>query len=67
MKIIIAGDGKVGTMLTKQLSAEGYDLTLIDDNPKVLESTEERYDIMAVQGNCASMETLERARLSENP
>lgn len=61
MKIIIAGDGKVGAMLTKQLSAEGYDLTLVDANQKVLGSTEERYDIMAVQGNCASMETLERA------
>ena len=28
MKIIIAGDGKVGSMLTRQLSAEGYDITL---------------------------------------
>lgn len=65
MKIIIAGDGKVGTMLTKQLSAEGYDLTLIDANQKVLGSTEERYDIMAVQGNCASMDTLERAGVKE--
>lgn len=49
VKIIIAGDGKVGTMLTKQLSAEGYDLTLIDANPQVLESTEERYDVMCIQ------------------
>lgn len=65
MKIIIAGDGKVGAMLTKQLSAEGYDLTLVDANLKVLESTEERYDIMAVQGNCASMETLERAGVKD--
>lgn len=65
MKIIIAGDGKVGSMLTKQLSAEGYDVTLIDDNPKVLESTEELYDIMAVQGNCATMEVLERAGVEE--
>lgn len=65
MKIIIAGDGKVGAMLTKQLSAEDYDLTLIDANLKVLESTEERYDIMAVQGNCATMETLERAGVKE--
>lgn len=65
MKIIIAGDGKVGTMLTKQLSAEGYDLTLIDANPEVLESTEEKYDVMSVQGNCASMETLERAGIKE--
>lgn len=59
VKIIIAGEGKVGAMLTRQLSAEGYDLTLIDANLKVLESTEERYDIIGVQGNCASMKTLE--------
>lgn len=61
MKIIIAGDGKVGSMLTRQLSAEGYDITLVDANPKVLEVTEEMYDIMAVQGNCATMEVLEQA------
>ncbi len=65
VKIVIAGDGKVGAMLTKQLSAEGYDLTLIDANLKVLESTEERYDIITVQGNCASMEILERAGIKE--
>lgn len=65
MKIIIAGDGKVGSMLTRQLSAEGYDITLIDANPKVLESTEELYDIMAVQGNCATMEVLDRAGVKD--
>lgn len=65
MKIIIAGDGKVGAMLTRQLSAEGNDLTLIDNNGKVLESTEERYDIMAVQGNCASMDVLCQAGIEE--
>lgn len=65
MKIIIAGDGKVGSILTRQLSAEGYDLTLIDENPSVLESTEEMYDIMAVQGNCATMEVLEQAGVRE--
>lgn len=65
MKIIIAGDGKVGAILTRQLSAEGYDLTLIDANLKVLESSEERYDIMAVQGNCASMATLDQAGIRE--
>lgn len=65
MKIIIAGDGKMGSTLTRQLSAEGYDLTLIDSNPKVLESSEERYDIMVVQGNCASMEVLLQAGVKE--
>ncbi len=65
MKIIIAGNGKVGAALTRQLSAEGDDLTLIDSNLKVLESSEERYDIMVVQGNCASMEVLRQAGVKE--
>ncbi len=65
MKIIIAGNGKVGMMLTRQLSTEGYDLTLIDANQKVLESSEEKYDVMSVQGNCASMEVLEQAGVRE--
>ena len=65
MKIIIAGDGKMGATLTRQLSAEGYDLTVIDFNSKVLESSEERYDVMVVQGNCASMDVLRQAGVKE--
>lgn len=61
MRIIIAGDGKVGQMLTKQLSGEGHDLTLIDNDPSALESTVERYDVMSIEGNCASMEVLRSA------
>ena len=40
MRIIIAGNGKMGAALVRQLSAEGEDLTLIDSNLKVLESSE---------------------------
>ncbi|MCI9676907.1 MAG: Trk system potassium transporter TrkA [Lachnospiraceae bacterium] len=65
MKIIVAGDGKLGSMLTRQLSAEGYDLTLIDANLKQLESSVERFDIMVVQGNCASMDVLDQAGVKE--
>lgn len=65
MKIIVAGAGKLGSMLTRQLSAEGYDLTLIDAKLKQLESSEERFDIMVVQGNCASMDVLEQAGVKE--
>ena len=42
MKIIVAGDGKMGSTLTRQLALEGHDLTLIDANSRVLESTQER-------------------------
>ena len=61
VKIIIAGDGKVGLSLTQMLSEEGHDLTLIDSNQRVLDSSVERYDVMGVQGNCASMRVLESA------
>ena len=65
MKIIIAGDGKVGSTLTRELAAEGYDVTIIDANLKVLEATEERYDVLAIQGNCASMDVLDQAGVRE--
>ena len=65
MKIIIAGDGKVGATLIKQLSAEGHDLTLIDLDPRPREASAERYDVIFVQGNCASMPVLQQAGVKD--
>lgn len=65
MHIIIAGDGKVGSTLTRMLSAEGHDVTLIDSNARVLDASLERFDVMAVHGNCASMGVLEQAGILE--
>lgn len=65
MKIIIAGDGKVGSILARQLSAEGYELTVIDSNQKVLNTTVERFDVMAVHGNCAAMPVLLQAGVKD--
>ena len=65
MNIIIAGDGKVGSTLTRQLCAEGHDITLIDTDSRVLEASVERYDVMAVHGNCASMDILRQAGVME--
>ena len=65
MNIIIAGDGKVGSALTRQLSSEGYDITVIDTNSRVLQASTERYDVISVQGNCASMDTLLEAGVKD--
>ena len=65
MDIIIAGSGKVGVTLTKKLAAEGHNITLIDSNQQTLESVCERYDVLGVQGNCASMPVLQQANLAE--
>lgn len=65
MNIIIAGYGKVGAALTRQLSAEGHDLTLIDSNRAVLESGQELYDVMAICGNCATLSVLQHAGVKD--
>ena len=65
MRIIIAGGGKVGQTLARQLSAEGHDLTLIDQDNKVLEKTVNTYDMMVVSGNCASKEVLLSAGVTD--
>ncbi|MBO5797603.1 MAG: Trk system potassium transporter TrkA [Clostridia bacterium] len=65
MKILIAGIGKVGAILTQKLAAEGHDLTLIDRSAEVVDSCVEYHDVAAVRGNCASMEVLRRAGVEE--
>lgn len=65
MNIIIAGGGKIGQTLVRQLSAEGHDLTVIDRDNTVLEKTIDRYDAMVVSGNCASKEVLLSASVQD--
>lgn len=61
MKILIAGSGKLGETLARQLCSEEHDVTLVDSDRSVLESGLNRYDVMGVMGNCASMEVLRQA------
>lgn len=61
VKILIAGYGMVGETLAHELARSGHDLTLMDSDRQVLEAGMERDDVMAVQGNCASMRTLRQA------
>ena len=65
MNIIVAGVGKVGSTLARQLTNEGYDLTLIDLNSKVLDNTIEQCDAISVTGNCATMGTLRQAGVAK--
>ena len=65
MKILIAGGGKVGSSLAQQLSASGNDVTVIDQNQEILDGIQERFDVMAVQGNCAAMDILILAGVKE--
>ena len=64
MKIIIVGAGKVGTALTQQLSA-GNKVTVIDENPQLIENIINIYDVMAVCGNGASYDVQKEAEVDK--
>ncbi len=53
MKIVIVGVGKVGLALTQQLSADGHNVTVIDQDQKLIENIINIYDVMGVCGNGA--------------
>lgn len=54
MKIIIIGCGKVGSTLVEQLSAEGHDIVIVDNQEKKLEAPANAYDVMTLVGNGSS-------------
>ena len=65
MKIIVIGIGKVGYALAQSLSTEGHDITVIDDNQKVIEKVENELDVMPIKGNAFSTSTLLDAGCNE--
>ena len=54
LNIIIVGCGKVGATLIEQLSREGHDITIIDQNAQKIQEITNQYDIMGMTGNGAS-------------
>lgn len=60
MKIIIVGVGKVGLALTKHLSRENK-VTIIDQNPQLVDNIINTYDVMGVCGNGASYDVQKEA------
>ena len=67
MKIIIAGAGRIGTELTKVLSEEGHDITLIDENADIIYHASNAYDVICVEGNATIAETLVEAGAEASP
>ena len=58
MRIVIVGNGKVGSTLAEQLSGEGHDITVIDKSQKNIDNTLNSLDVMGVCGNGASYRVL---------
>ncbi len=54
LRVIIVGAGKVGRTLVDQLTKEGNDITIIDQDGKKVENLTNMYDVMGIVGNGAS-------------
>ncbi len=61
MKIIIVGAGTVGTVICTRLARENHNITLIDHNMAVLTEMSNKFDMIGIEGNGASVSTLRKA------
>lgn len=65
MRIIVVGDGKVGSTLAGQLSGEGHDVVIIDTNQKVIDESVNQMDIIGICGNGANHKVLIEAEVDK--
>ena len=65
MRIIIVGDGKMGSTFAQRLSKAGHDVTIIDKRATALQHTIESLDIMAIEGNGTTLEIQREAGVEQ--
>lgn len=65
MKVVIIGGGEVGFHVAKALSEENYDITVVDIDPVKCRRASENLDVIVVEGNGASPNTLNEASVGD--
>ncbi len=65
MNIIVAGAGKAGTSIIKQLLAGEHNIRVIDKDSEILKKASDAYDLMTINGNCLAVDTLEQAGIAQ--
>jgi trk system potassium uptake protein TrkA len=63
MKIVIAGAGRVGYSVARELSKENHDIVVIEQNEAKLKEVSNNLDVLTLSGNAASYDTLKQAEL----
>ncbi len=65
MNIIICGAGRVGFSISKQLSAQGHSITVIDQSSEFIQKINETQDVKGVVGRATFPAVLEKAGASD--
>lgn len=63
MKVLIVGVGKLGYKLAQLMIDEGINVTLIDNNSKVLESINEHIDVLTIEANGIDINVLKEIEI----
>lgn len=58
MKVAIVGAGKLGLTITEALLGSGYEVTLVDINPELLQKIGSQFDLLTVNGNVLNTDLL---------
>lgn len=66
MRILIVGGGKVGRTIAEQLTKEGHDIVVIDNDRRVAEAISDSLDVMSICGNGSSVAVLKEAGVGES-
>ena len=61
MNIIICGAGRVGYSISKQLSAQGHSITVIDQSSEFIQKINETQDVKGIVGRATYPSVLEKA------
>jgi len=65
MNIIICGAGRVGFSISKQLSAQGHSITIIDQSSEFIQKINETQDVKGIVGRATFPSVLEKAGAEE--
>jgi len=66
MKIVIIGGGKVGFTIASQLTREGHDIVVVDNNRQVVNNISNSLDVMTICGNGASLSVMRAAEVGKS-
>jgi trk system potassium uptake protein TrkA len=65
MNIIICGAGRVGFSISKQLSAQGHSITVIDQSSEFIQKINETQDVKGIVGRATYPSVLEKAEAED--
>lgn len=65
MKVIVVGAGKLGYKLAEAMVLDGIDVTVMDNNPKVIDFVNEHLDVLTVLANGIDINILRKLGISQ--